>query len=32
MSTYLEHHGWTPTTHRGVGNFTTEKAFVIRSE
>ncbi|MEO5573013.1 MAG: ferredoxin--NADP reductase [Gammaproteobacteria bacterium] len=32
MSTYLEHHGWVPTTHRGVGNFTTEKAFVMRSE
>ncbi len=32
MSTYLEHHGWIPTTHRGVGNFTTEKAFVMRGE
>ena len=30
MSEYLKSHGWTETSHRGVGNFTTEKAFVIR--
>lgn len=32
MATYLKDHGWTETSHRGIGNFTTEKAFVIRKE
>lgn len=32
MTAWLEEHGWTSTSHRGVGNFTTEKAFVIRHE
>lgn len=32
MATYLEEQGWTQTNHRGVGNFTTEKAFVTRKE
>lgn len=32
MASYLEAQGWTQTSHRGVGNFTTEKAFVIRNE
>ncbi len=30
MTEYLKHHGWTETSHRGIGNFTTEKAFVTR--
>lgn len=30
MTKYLDAHGWTQTSYRGVGNFTTEKAFVIR--
>jgi len=30
MINHLEENGWTQTSHRGVGNFTTEKAFVIR--
>lgn len=30
MKEYLKRHGWIETSHRGVGNFTTEKAFVIR--
>ena len=30
MTAYLKSHGWTETSNRGVGNFTTEKAFVIR--
>lgn len=30
MTEYLTRHGWTETSHRGIGNFTTEKAFVIR--
>jgi ferredoxin--NADP+ reductase len=30
MKEYLTKHGWTETSYRGVGNFTTEKAFVIR--
>lgn len=29
MTTFLEQHGWTITNHRGVGNFTVEKAFVL---
>lgn len=32
MATYLEEQGWTQTSHRGVGNFTTEKAFVTRND
>lgn len=32
MSDYLEAHGWVMTNHRGVGNFTTEKAFVTRND
>ena len=32
MTAYLKEQGWTETSHRGIGNFTTEKAFVIRSE
>jgi ferredoxin--NADP+ reductase len=32
VSDYLEQNGWTQTSHRGVGNFTTEKAFAIRNE
>lgn len=30
MTDYLKAHGWTPTNHKGVGNFTTELAFVLR--
>lgn len=30
MTEYLKQHGWTKTNHSGIGNFTTEKAFVIR--
>jgi len=30
MTEYLKNHGWTETSHRGIANFTTEKAFVIR--
>jgi ferredoxin--NADP+ reductase len=30
MTRYLEDQGWTQTGHRDIGNFTTEKAFVIR--
>jgi len=30
MTEYLKSHGWTETSHRGIGNFTTEKAFVNR--
>ena len=32
MTAYLEDQGWTETSHRGIGNFTTEKAFAIRKE
>jgi len=32
MATYLEDQGWSETSHRGIGNFTTEKAFAIRKE
>jgi len=32
MSKYLEAQGWTMTNHRGVGNFTVEKAFVLHHE
>lgn len=28
MTEYLKEAGWTPTSHRGIGNFTTELAFV----
>jgi ferredoxin--NADP+ reductase len=30
MKEYLKSHSWTETSNRGVGNFTTEKAFAIR--
>jgi len=30
MIDHLTEHSWTQTSHRGVGNFSTEKAFVIR--
>lgn len=30
MTEYLEQQGWVQTSHRGIGNFTTEKAFVVR--
>ena len=29
---YLEANGWTMTSHKGVGNFTVEKAFVLNQE
>jgi ferredoxin--NADP+ reductase len=32
MSAYLKEHDWTITNHAGVGNFTVEKAFVIRND
>lgn len=32
MSEYLKQQGWTMTNHRGVGNFTVEKAFVLHHE
>jgi ferredoxin--NADP+ reductase len=36
MTRELTHHlkdsGWTPTNHRGIGNFTTEVAFVVHHE
>lgn len=32
MTNYLKEHGWTMTNHRGVGNFTVEKAFVLHHE
>ncbi len=32
MTTYLKAAGWTLTNHRGVGNFSTELAFVIHHE
>lgn len=31
MSRYLEERGWTMTKHRGIGNFTVEKAFVLHN-
>lgn len=30
MTHFLKENGWTPTNHKGVGNFTTELAFVLR--
>ncbi|WP_455208699.1 ferredoxin--NADP reductase [Kaarinaea lacus] len=32
MTAYLQQNGWTITNHRGVGNFTVEKAFVLQKE
>lgn len=32
MTDYLKHQGWTMTNHRGIGNFTVEKAFVLHHE
>lgn len=32
MTEYLKATGWTITSHRGVGNFTVEKAFVLRQD
>ncbi len=32
MTDYLQAQGWTLTNHRGVGNFTVEKAFVLHHE
>lgn len=32
MTEYLKEQGWTMTNHRGVGNFTVEKAFVLHHE
>ena len=32
MTEYLKQWGWTMTNHRGVGNFTVEKAFVLHHE
>lgn len=32
VSNYLEEQGWDQTSHRGVGTFTTEKAFVTRND
>jgi len=32
MSAYLKEQNWTETSHRGIGNFTTEKAFAIRND
>lgn len=32
MTTFLNAQGWTMTSHRGVGNFTVEKAFVLHHE
>lgn len=32
MTNYLKEHDWTMTNHRGVGNFTVEKAFVLHHE
>ena len=31
LAEYLKGQGWTQTSHRGVGNFTTEKAFVTQN-
>lgn len=32
LTRYLKGSGWTPTNHRGIGNFTTEVAFVLHHE
>ncbi len=32
MTAYLKANGWTMTSHKGVGNFTVEKAFVLRQD
>ena len=32
MTDYLKQRGWTMTSHRGIGNFTVEKAFVLHHE
>lgn len=32
MTEQLKQRGWTMTSHRGIGNFTVEKAFVVRSD
>jgi ferredoxin--NADP+ reductase len=32
MTRYLKDSGWTLTNHRGIGNFTTELAFVVHHE
>jgi ferredoxin--NADP+ reductase len=32
LTRYLKDAGWTPTNHRGIGNFTTEVAFVVHHE
>jgi ferredoxin--NADP+ reductase len=32
MTAYLKANGWTITSHRGIGNFTVEKAFVLRDD
>ena len=32
MTQYLKDRDWSETSYRGVGNFTTEKAFTIRKE
>jgi ferredoxin/flavodoxin---NADP+ reductase len=32
LTRYLKDSGWTLTNHRGVGNFTTEVAFVVHHE
>lgn len=32
MTEYLKQQGWTMTNHRGIGNFTVEKAFVLHHE
>lgn len=31
MTGYLDNHGWTKTNHKGVGNYTVEKAFVLHN-
>lgn len=32
MAEFLDNNDWNQTSHRGIGNYTTEKAFVIRNE
>jgi ferredoxin--NADP+ reductase len=32
MTGHLEAHGWTMTSHKGLGSFTVEKAFVLRND
>lgn len=32
MTRYLKDADWTPTSHRSLGNFTTELAFVVHHE